>query len=235
MTLTGLVRRLTDRASLMALGTRTLPAPEAYALWAETYPPWPHNPLMEVEQAVVAPMLRAASPVRALDAGTGTGRYLPLLVGMGARIVIGIDLSFEMLRHDAFQVPRVRGDATCLPFPDGGFDLVCASLMVGDLPDVGRWTREAARVLAPGGHLVYSDFHPSWTAERRRRTFRSANGRRFELAYYPHTLDDHLSAMTDAGLHVRTIREPRMPQLGAPVVAAFHAVKPGVRAVRRPQ
>jgi malonyl-CoA O-methyltransferase len=234
MTFTGLVRRLADRASLIT-GTRALPAREAYALWAATYPPWPHNPLMEVEQAVVAPLLQAAAPVRALDVGTGTGRYLPLLVGTGARVVIGIDLSFEMLSHDAFVVPRVRGDATSLPFPAGSFDLVCASLMAGDLPDLGAWAGEAARVLTPGGQLVYSDFHPSWTAEHWRRTFRSASGRRFELAYHPHTIDDHLSAMSGAALQVRAIREPRVGHVESPVVAVFHAVKPGVRpSGRRP-
>ena len=56
-----------------------LPAREGYALWADTYPPRPHNPLMEAEQAIVGPLIDAAMPTCALDVGTGTGRYLGLL------------------------------------------------------------------------------------------------------------------------------------------------------------
>src|SRR6202049_537990 len=90
---TGL-RRLAARA----LGRRrVLPAREAYALWADNYPPSPHNPLMRAEQAVMASIIRSTSPQRALDAGTGSGRYQALLASTGARVVIGVDLSLPML------------------------------------------------------------------------------------------------------------------------------------------
>ncbi len=79
-----------------------------YALWAETYPPRPHNPLMEAEQSVVGADARsAAAAPRALDVGTGTGRYLPLLQSAGARLVVGIDLSLAMLAH-ALPAARTR-------------------------------------------------------------------------------------------------------------------------------
>jgi malonyl-CoA O-methyltransferase len=57
----------------------TLSAHEAYDLWADTYPPVAHNPLMRVEQQVVEPLLSHIRARRALDVGTGSGRYLPLL------------------------------------------------------------------------------------------------------------------------------------------------------------
>src|ERR1700726_3335194 len=88
------LRRLAARA----LGKRrVLPAQEAYALWADNYPPSPHNALMHAEQAVMAPIIQSTSPQRALDAGTGSGRYLALLATTGARVVIGVDLSLAML------------------------------------------------------------------------------------------------------------------------------------------
>jgi ubiquinone/menaquinone biosynthesis C-methylase UbiE len=185
---------------------------------------------MEVEQAIVQPLIAAALPTRALDVGTGTGRYLALLRAAGARSVVGIDMSLAMLRRTSGDVPRVCGTACGLPFRDASFDLVCSSLMVGDVADVGAWVREATRVLAPGGHLIYSDFHPSWAARRWRRTFRDAAGRLRELAYVPHQIEEHLAALEASPLAVRAIREPRIPERSAPVVVVFHAVKPGMRA-----
>ena len=209
-----------------------LPAREGYALWAENYPPRPHNPLMETEQSVVEPLLAASMsqarhgrPARALDVGTGTGRYLPLLASAGARIVVGLDMSMGMLDHNTCGQPRVCGDACRLPFPDRSFDLVCSSLMAGDVEDLGAWVREAGRVLAPGGHLVYSDFHPSWDAARWRRTFRTVDGRQLELSYFPHSIDQHLTLLEDGPFDVRAIREPRIKGLRHPVVVVFHAVK----------
>ena len=207
-------------------GGAAVPPHDGYALWAPNYPPRPHNPLMETEQSIIAPIIASLSPKRALDVGTGTGRYLPLLAAAGARRIVGLDLSLPMLGHNACGRPRVCADARRLPFPDRTFDLVCASLMAGDLEDLGPLVREAARVLTPGGHLVYSDFHPSWNRERWRRTFRAVDGRQIVLKYFPHSIDQHLRWLEDAPFDVRTIREPRIGGRTKPVVVVFHAVKP---------
>jgi malonyl-CoA O-methyltransferase len=209
--------------------TMPMPAREAYGLWADTYPPWPHNPLMQAEQAVVAPLIAAAAPRTALDVGTGTGRYLPHLRDAGAGVVVGVDLSLAMLSRHTQAAHRVCADACRLPFPDASFDLVLSSLMVGDIERLPEWTCEAARVLAPGGHLIYSDFHPAWSIEGWRRTFRTREGQLVELEYFPHAIDEHLSALKLAALGVRTIREPRLAGRKAPVVVALHAVKGGLR------
>ena len=224
------LRRLARAAGSLGVH-EPLPAREGYALWADTYPPRPHNALMEVEQSIVQPLIEAALPTRALDVGTGTGRYLALLKAAGARSVVGVDMSLAMLGRSPRDLPRVCGDACGLPFRDASFDLVCSSLMAGDVPDLRAWVREATRVLAPGGHLIYSDFHPSWASRRWRRTFRDAAGRRRELAYFPHQIEEHLAALKASPLAVRAIREPRVPDRPAPIVVVFHAVKPGIRAI----
>ena len=217
-----------------------LSARDAYELWADTYPPVAHNPLMRVEQEVVEPLLAHIRARRALDVGTGSGRYLPLLRQTGASSVLGLDFSLAMLRRGDAAPGRVCGDACRLPFRRSAFDLINASLMVGDIADLGAWTREMARVLAIRGHLVYSDFHPSWAQRGWSRTFRSADGEMHDVSFNPHAIDDHLAALDRAGLRVRTIREPRFrlhhdadPGIDAfrrrwgnpPVVVVFHAVK----------
>lgn len=195
----------------------------AYELWADSYPPMAHNPLMRLEQQAVEPLLAHVRARRALDVGTGSGRYVPLLAATGATVV-GLDFSLAMLRRAA--AVRVCGDARLLPFRRGAFDLINASLMVGDIADLGAWSRETARVLSIGGHLIYSDFHPSWAQSGWSRTFRTADGELHSLSFNPHAIDDHLAVLQDAGLRVRTIREPRF-------TAAHGIADPGIRAFRR--
>ena len=198
---------------------------DAYAIWAECYPPWPHNALMEAEQAAVAPILAATTPHCALDVGTGSGRYLPLLAATGARLVCGLDFSMPMLARHRSGRPRVCADACRIPFRDASFDLVSSSLMMGDIPDLAACIAEFARVLEPGGHLVYSDFHPSWTAGKWRRTFEGLDGRSFELAYRPHSIAAHVAQLERRGLDVLAVHQPCLPGGQTPVVAIVHAVK----------
>lgn len=216
----------------MALSPRA-----AYEIWADTYPAVAHNPLMRIEQEVVEPLIAHLRAKRALDVGSGSGRYLPLLESTGASIVPGLDFSLAMLTRSTGRA-RVCGDACRLPFRRASFDLVNASLMVGDISDLAGWTREMARVLSARGHLVYSDFHPSWAQRGWSRTFRAADGVQHDVSFNPHTLDDHLAAIEHAGLRLLAVREPRFrdeaePSIKAfrrrwgnpPVVVVFHAVK----------
>ena len=189
------------------------------------YPPRPHNPLMEAEAAIVGPLFMAAAPRRALDVGTGTGRNLELLRVAGAVTIAGLDLSPSMLAHGSGLFPRVCGDAQRLPFRSASFDLVSSSLMCGDLPDLGAWITEAARVLAWGGHLIYSDFHPEWIVAGWRRTFTGEDGHTYELPFHPHSIEEHVDLLSGHGMTVRAIREPRIHRRPAPVVVVMHAVK----------
>jgi len=201
-----------------------LPPRAAYELWAPTYTAMAHNPLMRAEQDIVEPLLAQIRAKRALDVGTGSGRYQPLLEATGAS-VHGVDFSLAMLAR-GHGARRVCGDACRLPFRRAMFDLINASLMVGDIADLGEWTREMARALCTGGHLVYSDFHPSWAQRGWSRTFRSADGELHSVSFNAHAIDDHLTALEQAGLRVRTIREPRLG-------SQWDGSEPGIKAFRR--
>jgi ubiquinone/menaquinone biosynthesis C-methylase UbiE len=98
---------------------------------------------------------------RALDLACGTGVFTRPLARESAGTVVGLDLSWPMLRQarrlverEALgNVPLIRGSAFTLPFADCGFGYVncCGALHLFENP--GAALDEVARVLAPGGHL----------------------------------------------------------------------------------
>lgn len=183
----------------------------AYDLWAEAYPPLPHNPLMRAEQAAVLALMPDVVSRRVLDLACGSGRYGLLLQERGAGLVIGSDLSGGMLAR-APLAHRVRADMSRLPFAAARFDLVVSGLAVGHAPSLDAWMAEIARVLAPGGVLVYSDFHPDAVRAGMTRSFTDASGQRHELLHALHDPDAHLAAAWRAGLVLEAHREVRVGQ-----------------------
>jgi SAM-dependent methyltransferase len=98
------------------------------------------------------------TPRRILDLGTGTGRAVVFLAERyPAADIVGVDLSPAMIERARAAVPedptrRARfavADAQRLPFSDGEFELVT---LVNMIP----FFDELARVVAPGGHVVFS-------------------------------------------------------------------------------
>lgn len=92
-----------------------------------------------------------------LELGVGTGVNLPLYEPETR--VIGCDASGEMLawasrRHPRAPVTLIQADAQRLPFTDGSFDVVTASLVFCSVADPTQGLAESRRVLRPGGRLV---------------------------------------------------------------------------------
>jgi len=181
----------------------------AYARWAEAYPPHAHNPLMRAEEAAVLELLPEAAGKVALDLACGTGRYARHLRARGSRRVVAADFSLEMLRAGRDDnLPLVCADWLALPIPDGFFDLVVSGLAAGHIEDLAGALRELARVLKPGGVVVYSDFDPIGYFMGWRRTFTDVNGRTLAIRHYPHLFSDHFAAAEAAGLRIDAVREP---------------------------
>ena len=97
-------------------------------------------------------------PARILDLGTGTGVVARSLADRyPSADVVGIDLSPGMIEEARRQLPpelagRLRfevGDASALDRPDGSCELVTLSNMI-------PFYDELARIVAPGGTLVFS-------------------------------------------------------------------------------
>jgi SAM-dependent methyltransferase len=164
---------------------------------------------------------------RILDAGCGSGPLFGALRDRGG-IVTGIDASTGMLEQarrrlgaDAdLQVARL-GDP--LPFPDGAFDDVIASLVLHYLEDWGPALAELRRVLRPGGRLIISVDHPfaiqalsllagrrtsylatySWTEEW------TMCGQGAPMRFWHRPVHAMTDAFTAAGFRISVISEPQ--------------------------
>lgn len=191
------------------MSTHPLSNEAAYDHWAASYPPQAHNPLMRAEQSLVTSLLPKVNGLRALDLASGTGRYGLLLEERGAGLVVACDLSRQMLERSPLAT-RVRADMMRLPFASGSFDLIVSGLAVGHAPRLRDWLQEMARVLAPGGSLVYSDFHPDAAAAGMTRSFTDEAQRKHVLEHHRYELDDHLAAATLVGLEPEVWHEARV-------------------------
>ncbi|MEV6599713.1 bifunctional 2-polyprenyl-6-hydroxyphenol methylase/3-demethylubiquinol 3-O-methyltransferase UbiG [Actinoplanes sp. NPDC051346] len=101
------------------------------------------------------------SAIRVLDVGCGGGLVSERLAALGYRVT-GVDLSagsIEIARRHAaargVDVEYVVGSAFDLPREDGSVDLVVVSDVLEHLADLGAATAEIARVLRPGGLVVF--------------------------------------------------------------------------------
>ncbi|GAA1963220.1 class I SAM-dependent methyltransferase [Kitasatospora viridis] len=165
---------------------------------------------------------------RILDAGCGSGPLSAALRERGA-VLSGFDASAGML-----ELARRRlgegADLTVaelggpLPYPDGAFDDVVASLVLHYLEDWGPALAELRRVLKPGGRLIASVDHPfavnlmhrqadraaeynyfattNWTAEW------AMGGRTARMSFWHRPLHAMVEAFTAAGFRITVIDEP---------------------------
>lgn len=181
----------------------------AYAMWAASYPPRAHNPLMELEQRTVMALLPDVAGLTVLDAGCGTGRYLQALKHRGA-FAIGMDLSAAMLSRARELTGHVaRADLRALPFDAMSIDIVVCGLALGDFTELELALAEIARVLRTGGCVVYSVVHPVGEARGWSRTFEN-RGRTVAIDGVWHSLDRHREACAAAGFTIEEWREPEL-------------------------
>jgi len=101
--------------------------------------------------------------MRVLDVGCGTGSWLVSYQEANCQ-VCGIDSSRSMAGVARQKVAGsggvVVGDAVAIPFVDGSFDLVIASLLLHELEpeDRSAVVEEMKRVLKPDGRMLLADF-----------------------------------------------------------------------------
>ena len=132
---------------------------------------------------------------RIADLCCGAGRHVLRLLERGYRAV-GLDLSAMMLgrareeaRRRGVPAPFLRGDARCLPFPDGALDVALNlfnSFGYCETDEENEQVlRESARVLRPGGQFFLETRNPRYQIlfAPVRQEVRAADGSKLVVAW----------------------------------------------------
>jgi SAM-dependent methyltransferase len=96
-----------------------------------------------------------------VELGCGTAYFSAWLARLGARPV-GVDITpaqlgtaRRLMDETGIEFPLVEADAGETGLPDAGFDLALSEYGASIWVDPYRWIPEAARLLRPGGRLVF--------------------------------------------------------------------------------
>jgi SAM-dependent methyltransferase len=129
----------------------------AYRAWAAEEITWGLFDVPERELGA----LGSVTDLDVIELGCGTAYLSAWMARQGARPV-GVDVTPAQLetarrcqRHFRLSFPLVLANAQDVPLPDRGFDLVVSEYGASVWCDPGRWVPEAARLLRPGGRLVF--------------------------------------------------------------------------------
>src|SRR6185295_19278941 len=212
---------------------------KGYDLWAETYDRTP-NPVVALDRRHARTHLRPQSGERILDAGCGTGANLRSIARAGAKPV-GLDFSFGMLTQAQAAVPGAmlaQADLNAeFPLKRAAFDALLCSLVSEHLTNLETFFAEAFAVLKRGGRFVFSAFHPDIACAGVEANFEQG-GVEYRLGAEPHSTDDFLNRMDDAGFRDVRAREYAVDEtivaeipwsvkyLGRPVLLVVDAARP---------
>jgi SAM-dependent methyltransferase len=126
--------------------------------WAQPEPDWGIWNVPESEVHLLPDDLAGKDVI---ELGCGTAYVSAWIARRGARVV-GIDNSEAQLatarrlqRAHLLEFPLLHGNAEAVPYPDASFDLAISEYGACLWCDPARWVPEAARLLRPGGRLVF--------------------------------------------------------------------------------
>ncbi len=177
----------------------------------------------------------------------GQGRDARYLAGLGASVV-ALDISARLLSvaQQLEPVPPtvtyLRASAMEVPLATGAFDGVLCHMALMDIADLAPTISGIARILRPGGWLVFAITHPCFKAPATGEitdhvdgSVRRTVGRYFDEGYwdgpgahaatlpvgaYHRTLSSYVNCLAEAGLPIERMIEP----VGIPDAPVWHQV-----------
>jgi 2-polyprenyl-3-methyl-5-hydroxy-6-metoxy-1,4-benzoquinol methylase len=189
---------------------------------------------------------------RILDAGCGEG-YLSRMLAQRGALVTGAEpatglyaLCVERERRKPLGVSYLNADLIALPLPPQSFDLVIANMVLMDIPDYHSAIHMLAAMARPGGDIIITLLHPCfeesgalWPGKHAVETsayFAEVERPQRIGVLFHRPLSAYVNHLLDAGLALRRIVEPRLPDgvtldgndrdAHVPSFIALHAQKP---------
>ncbi|HVM29887.1 MAG TPA: class I SAM-dependent methyltransferase [Candidatus Limnocylindrales bacterium] len=206
--------------------------------WAESEISWGIWGIPEAEARLLPDSVEGLDVI---ELGCGTAYISAWLARRGARLT-GIDNSPRQLetaralqQEHGLEFPLILGQAENVPLPDASFDLAISEYGAAIWADPYKWIPEAARLLRPGGQLVFlgngtilmlcaEEYEADGVADERlkrdyfgmhRFKWPDSDGVEFHLGY-----GDWIRLLRDSGFEVEDLVELRPPE-GATTSYAF--------------
>ncbi len=183
---------------------------EGYSRWAKSNDTT-FNTLIATEEVYSLNLLDSLEGKTALDAGAGTGRFAlrlgrrgwqvtaiepnPAMQAIAQRAAAGENIHMEF-------VSASLEDA--VPVESAAFDLVVCALTLCHVANLSGAVGEFSRTMAPGAHLLITDVHPDFVSCGMPTQFVD-DGVTYHLPNEPHTRDDYLQAVANAGLNLSDV------------------------------
>jgi SAM-dependent methyltransferase len=125
--------------------------------WASDEPTWG---IYEIPEASVG-TIGEVDGLDAIELGCGTAYWSAWLARRGARVT-GVDITpaqlataRELQAEHGLEFPLIEASAEAVPLPDASFDFALSEYGASLWCEPERWIGEAARLLRPGGRLVF--------------------------------------------------------------------------------
>lgn len=180
--------------------------------------------------------------LRILDIGTGSGLLPLLLAEDGAKQVVGIDISPEMLERAEYMRLSYPGEAStraifrlapahALPFREEMFDAVTCRLVLNHARRPERMIKEIVRVLRPGGILILAELLGVDNPVKRA-TQNAIEERRNAAHVAARGAEQYNKLLADAGLQIEVKEIVVFERELEEWLAAYHPDRPDAVVVR---